>query len=129
MESELVAPALQIDSLTVRFDGRAVIGGFSLALGPGERAVITGESGSGKSTVLRCILGFVSPFGGRIRVDGESVSAASIWSLRTRMSYVTQEPQLGTDRVKDVLARPFGYRANAGTANRCSCITWPRARG
>ncbi len=122
METELAAPALQIDRLTVRFDGRTVIDGFSLALGYGQRAVITGESGSGKSTVLRCILGFVSSFEGRILVDGERVSAPSIWKLRTRVSYVTQEPQLGTERVKDVLERPFGYRANTALRSNLSRV-------
>lgn len=113
METESAAPALRIDRLTVRFDGRTVIDGLSLALGQGQRAVITGASGTGKSTVLRCVLGFVSSFEGRILIDGERVSAPSIWKLRTRMSYVAQEPQLGTERVRDVLERPFGYRANA----------------
>ena len=122
MEPELAAPALQIDQLTVRFDGRTVIDGFSLRLGRGERAIITGDSGAGKSTVLRCVFGFVPPFEGRIAVDGEAVSAASVWSLRARMSYVTQEPQLGTGTVKDVLERPFSYRVNAGLRSGLSRI-------
>ena len=118
----MAASALEIDRLTVRFDGRTVIDGFSLALAHGERAVITGDSGTGKSTVLRCILGFVSSFEGRILVDGESVGASSIWKLRLRMSYVTQEPQLGTERVKDVLERPFRYRANTGLRSNLSRV-------
>ena len=48
MEPELAAPALQIDQITVRFDGRTVIDGFSLRLERGERAIITGDSGAGK---------------------------------------------------------------------------------
>ena len=122
MEPELAAPALQIDQLTVRFDGRTVIDGFSLRLGRGETAIITGDSGAGKSTVLRCVFGFVSSFEGRIAVDGEAVSAASVWSLRARMSYVTQEPQLGTGTVKEVLERPFSYRVNAGLRSGLSRI-------
>ena len=118
----MAASALEIDRLTVRFDGRTVIDGFSLALAHGERAVITGDSGTGKSTVLRCILGFVSSFEGRILVAGERVGASSIWKLRLRMSYVTQEPQLGTERVKDVLERPFRYRANTGLRSNLSDI-------
>ena len=122
MEPELAAPALQIDQLTVRFDGRTVIDGFSLRLGRGERAIITGDSGAGKSTVLRCIFGFVSSFEGRVAVDGEAVSVASIWALRARMSYVTQEPQLGTGTVQEVLERPFSYRVNAGLRSGLSRI-------
>ncbi len=118
----MASPALQIDRLTVRLGGRTVVDGLSLALGHGERVVITGDSGSGKSTLLRCVLGFVPGFEGQIRVDGERVDAASIWKLRTRMAYVAQEPQLGTERVRVVLERPFGYRANKALRSNLSRI-------
>jgi len=110
---ESPVPALDIAQLTVRFGARIVIDKFSLVLREGETVVITGDSGCGKSTVLRCVLGFVPTFDGQIFVGGEKVSADSIWKLRMRMAYVSQEPQLGIERVRDVLERPFRYRANA----------------
>lgn len=106
-------PAIQIDNLTVRFSGRAVVERFSLSLAPGDRVTVTGRSGSGKSTILRCILGFTVPDEGSIAIEGESVTGASIWKLRTRLSYVAQEPDLGTGQVRHILERPFAYHANA----------------
>jgi putative ABC transport system ATP-binding protein len=105
--------AIEIDNLTVRFNGRAVLDAFSLRLGVGQKATLTGRSGSGKTTVLRCLLGFVVPDAGAIRIDGEALTARSVWWLRTKLAYVAQEPDLGEGTVRDVLERPFDYSANA----------------
>jgi putative ABC transport system ATP-binding protein len=105
--------AIEIGDLTVRFAGRAVLDGFWLRLGMGEKATLTGRSGSGKTTVLRCILGFVVPDGGAIHIDGEALTARSVWHLRRKLAYVAQEPELGDGTVRDVVERPFAYHANA----------------
>jgi ABC-type iron transport system FetAB ATPase subunit len=107
------APAIKIDNLTVKYDGRAVVEHFSLGLASGDRVTLTGRSGSGKSTILRSILGFTVPDGGSIIIEGEPVTGESIWKLRTRLAYVAQEQDLGTGQVRQVLERPFAYHANA----------------
>jgi len=99
--------------VSIRFNGRPVLADFNLGLRPGERVVLTGDSGAGKSTVLRCLLGFVAPDQGRIFVDGEELTAESVWRLRRRMAFVPQEADLGRGRVREILRRPFGYKANA----------------
>ena len=98
--------------MTVRFREKSVIEGFSLRLAPGEKVILTGRSGAGKSTILKCILGFVLPAAGIIRIDGELLVRESVWRLRREMAYVAQEPDLGEGLVQDVLERPFTYRAN-----------------
>ncbi len=105
--------AIKIDNLTVKFDGRTVIERFSLSLAFGDKVTLTGRSGSGKSTILRSILGFKEPDGGSIAIEGEPVTGTSIWRLRTRLAYVAQEPDLGTGQVRQILERPFAYHANA----------------
>lgn len=104
---------LQAKDLNVRFNGQTVLQGFSLALKAGEKAVLTGPSGCGKSTVLRCLLGFVAPESGTIVVAGTPLTAETVWSLRQRVAYVGQEPELGEGLVRQALERPFHYRANA----------------
>lgn len=106
------SPAIEINNLTIQFDGKSVLSGFSMQLEPGQKATLTGRSGSGKSTVLRCILGFVVPGGGVIRVDGEELNSVSVWKLRRKLAYVAQEPLLGSGTVREILERPFSYRAN-----------------
>ena len=106
-------PAIQIDNLTVKFDGRTVVERFSMSLASSDRVTLTGRSGSGKTTILRCILGFTVPDEGSIAIEGEQVTGASIWKLRTLIAYVDQEPDLGTGQVRQVLERPFTYHTNA----------------
>ena len=105
--------ALEARDVTVRFDGQTVLHAFSMSLKVGEKAVLTGPSGCGKSTVLRCLLGFVAPESGTVRVAGAPLTAETVWSLRRHLAYVGQEPDLGSGAVRQILERPFHYRANA----------------
>lgn len=104
---------LEIDRLTVHFDGQAVLKDFSLSLEAGQKGLLTGPSGCGKSTVLRCLLGFVVPQAGSIRIAGTALTAESVWKLRRHLAYVGQEPDLGTGVVREILEQPFHYHANA----------------
>jgi len=105
--------AVEIESITVSFDGKPVVRDFSLSLSWGEKAVLAGRSGSGKTTILRSILGFVVPEKGRIRIGGELLTDDSVWELRKRIAYVAQEPDLGRGSVREVIELPFTYRSNS----------------
>lgn len=61
---------ISIEGLHKAFGSNAVLRGVSLAVGRGESMVIIGGSGTGKSVLLKCILGLVRPDRGRITVDG-----------------------------------------------------------
>lgn len=56
------------------FGGNHVLRGVDLEVGAGESMVIIGGSGTGKSVVLKCILGLIRPDAGRIEVDGRDVT-------------------------------------------------------
>ena len=105
--------AIEIDRLGVWYDGRWVLRDFSLRLGRGEKVVITGPSGAGKSTVLRCVLGLVMPREGSIHVVGQAMEGHHVWELRRQLAYVAQEPDLGPGTAREVIERPFEYKANA----------------
>jgi putative ABC transport system ATP-binding protein len=113
---EAAAPALEARDLRVRFQGRWVLDGFSLRVESGETVVLRGESGRGKSTLLRCLLGLVVPEAGEIHIGGRRLTPESVWELRTRIGYVPQEPDLGSAAVREWLAQPFSYRANQARA-------------
>ncbi|PZU07202.1 ABC transporter ATP-binding protein [Sphingomonas sp.] len=66
-----------IDGLSKSFAGRAVLDGMSLEVEKGESLAIIGQSGSGKSVTLKCILGLLQPDRGSILIDGEEVVGAS----------------------------------------------------
>ncbi len=72
------AAALNFEAVRVSLGGRPVLNEFSLALSPGEIVCLLGESGSGKSTILRVAAGIQPIDGGTVRINGEIVSSASI---------------------------------------------------
>ncbi|MBW1924717.1 MAG: ATP-binding cassette domain-containing protein [Deltaproteobacteria bacterium] len=111
------APAIEMKNIVVRFEAKTVLDGFSLRLMPGEKLVLTGESGVGKSTVLKCILGFVIPAEGEIFIQGKRLTHDSVWTLRTLLSYVPQEPELGDGTLHEWFRSPFFFRANTSLRN------------
>jgi len=111
-EGKKLPPAVRLERVTVRLGGKVVVQNFTFDVPEGRKVTLTGRSGSGKTSILRCILGFTVPDEGAVYVTGERVTAESVWELRTRLAYVAQEPELGAGIVREVLERPFQYRAN-----------------
>lgn len=66
-------PKIQLTDLHKSFGSKVVLDGISLSLAQGESVVVIGGSGSGKSVMLKCILGLLRPERGSIRIDGEEV--------------------------------------------------------
>jgi heme exporter protein A len=61
---------LDIEGLAVERGGRRLFSGLSLAMAAGEAVALTGANGSGKTSLLRAIAGFLHPVEGEIRFDG-----------------------------------------------------------
>jgi phospholipid/cholesterol/gamma-HCH transport system ATP-binding protein len=66
-------PKIEIRDLSIAFGTNVVLDGFSLDVGAGESVVVIGGSGSGKSVLLKCVLGLLQPQSGSIKVDEEEV--------------------------------------------------------
>jgi len=86
---------IRIEGLTKRFGGTAVLNAIDLEIAKGERVVVIGPSGTGKSTLLRCINFLDRPDAGRIKVGDISVDAkragrADILALRRATAFVFQ---------------------------------------
>ncbi len=96
------AVPLRVATGAIRFDGvrfgygteRGVLHGVSLDIRPGERVGLVGPSGAGKSTLVNLLLGFFSPEGGRILVDGQDIAGVTQESLRAHIAVVTQDTAL-----------------------------------
>ena len=67
-------PKIVLDGVTKSFGGNHVLKGINLEIGNGESVVLIGGSASGKTLILKCILGLVTPDAGSIRVDGQETT-------------------------------------------------------
>jgi phospholipid/cholesterol/gamma-HCH transport system ATP-binding protein len=64
-------PRIRIRGLVKSFGAKRVLDGVDLDVGCGESLVVIGGSGTGKSVLIKCILGLLEPDGGSIEIDGE----------------------------------------------------------
>lgn len=103
---------------------RKVFKGFNLEVREGEKVLIFGRSGTGKSTILKMLLGFTRPDSGRVSFEGREVDRRNVWEVRRRVAYVSQDLDMADGRVRDFLDWTFGIKANRGIVG-----SWERLRG
>lgn len=88
--------------LTVVHDGRSVVDHLDLVVGPGQVVAVTGAVGSGKSSLLRALLGLI-PSTGELRWDDEAVTDPSKVLVPPRVAYVPQVPRLFSEPLADAV--------------------------
>jgi phospholipid/cholesterol/gamma-HCH transport system ATP-binding protein len=76
-------PVVQVQHLVARYEDRTILNDITFDVQRGERFVIVGGSGCGKTTLLRHIIGLLRPWSGRVLLDGQDVAAADEDELRT----------------------------------------------
>ncbi len=109
---EEVPPTVVVtfDDVSLRYDPARppALDRVSFRVLPGEALVLAGPSGSGKSSVLRLLMGFRGPDGGRIALNGRDATALRPDALRQLSAYVPQSPHLFRDTIRENirLARP-----------------------
>lgn len=90
-------PPVQVESLSKSFGKQTVLDGISLEVGQGETLSVLGRSGTGKSVLLKLIIGLHKPDSGSIRVNGEDVTKLPLKELnevRKRVGFLFQQAAL-----------------------------------
>ena len=104
-------PVLEIESVVTRFGAEKVHDGVSFSVQRGEVVALIGASGTGKSVLLKEIIGLVRPAAGRIRLLGTDVwdaNAAALNELRRRFGMLFQDGALFSSlTVAENIAVPF----------------------
>lgn len=96
-EKEERAPAIAVENLRKSYNGRAVLNGITLHVGQGETLAVLGRSGTGKSVLLRLIVGLARPDSGSIEIQGQNTAGLSVDELgvlRKRMGFLFQHAAL-----------------------------------
>ena len=80
------------------------IRGVQLRIVPGETVALVGETGAGKSTLMKLLIRFYDPDMGSVRLDGKDLRAVDLPGYRRQLGYVPQEPFLFTGSIRDNIA-------------------------
>ncbi|MEU8728442.1 ATP-binding cassette domain-containing protein [Streptomyces tendae] len=128
-------PILELKGLRKEFGGRrhnVAVDDVSLDVHEGETLALVGESGCGKTTLTRLLLGLLEPTAGSVRFDGRdlaALTASELRGVRRRMQVVLQDPYSSMNprmRITDIVAEPLvthdpearGRRARARNRER-----------
>jgi putative ABC transport system ATP-binding protein len=106
------AALIRFDRVSVSAYGKPILTDVSFSLSSGEKAVLRGKSGSGKSTVLKTLLGVYQVSEGVILFEGQPLDPATVRAIRRRAAYIGQEPVLGAETVREALMLPFQFKAH-----------------
>jgi phospholipid/cholesterol/gamma-HCH transport system ATP-binding protein len=90
-------PVIVLDKVSLAFDDKVVLKEVSFTLLPGHTKIVLGASGSGKSTILKLILGLWKPDGGRMWVNGDRIDTMTelqLMKMRADVGMVFQEGAL-----------------------------------
>jgi osmoprotectant transport system ATP-binding protein len=82
---------LRLVDLVKRYGDSVVVDGVSLTIAPGERVVLLGGSGSGKTTTLKMVNRLLEPDAGRVEIDGTDAANVAPHELRRRIGYCFQQ--------------------------------------
>ncbi|MFH8450471.1 ABC transporter ATP-binding protein [Streptomyces fungicidicus] len=107
----------------VRFaygDGEEALDGIDLTIPAGQTVAFVGETGAGKSTLVKLVARFYDPTGGRVTVDGTDLRDLDLTAYRHRLGVVPQEAYLFPGTLRDAIAygRPDATDAEVEAAAR-----------
>lgn len=113
--------AISARGITHRYaDGEpAILRNVSLDIAPGESVVLTGPSGCGKTTLLKILMGLLSPAAGEVRINGMPLPVFGVRNFRAQSGCVMQDDTLLSGTLLDNITL-FAQQPDAGRARACA---------
>ena len=102
----LPAPSIRAENLSFAYapSDPPILRDLNFEIPAGSFAAIVGESGAGKTTLMRIMLGLLTPTGGKLLIDGKPLTPANIGAWRARIGAVLQDDHLLTGTLADNIA-------------------------
>lgn len=111
-------PGLIVEGLTLRAPGaaRPLVADLAFELPPGSILVLAGRNGTGKTTLIRTLLGLAEPETGRVLLDGQDTFHAARSEIGPRIGYLPQDAQLLDASIIQNISRFTGAGADGAVA-------------
>ncbi len=106
------SPVIKAEGLSLLIDGKMLLKELDLEVRKGDKLLLSGDSGSGKSSLLAALLGFQSFHSGQLEVFGHSVEGDEVWKVREHTAYLPQEYELKLETVRELFYLPFEFKRN-----------------
>jgi putative ABC transport system ATP-binding protein len=103
-------PIIRYEHVSVNVHDKTILSDISFALYTGKKAALCGKSGSGKSSILRTLLGLHPLQSGAVYYQEQLLTPASVHIIRSCTAYIAQEPILGAETVREALLLPFQFK-------------------
>jgi putative ABC transport system ATP-binding protein len=103
---------IKYENIGISFENKKVLSGFNLSVKKKQKILLRGKSGTGKTTLLKMLLGFTKPVEGTLYFQNRIINSKTCWKARQKIAYVVQDTDLGEGKVKNLLNEIFFYRAN-----------------
>lgn len=103
---------IKYEDIGISFGNKKILSGFNLSIKKKQKILLRGKSGTGKTTLLKMLLGFTKPAEGTLYFHSRVIDSIACWEARKEIAYVAQDTDLGEGKVKNLLDEIFSYRAN-----------------
>ena len=115
-------PWFQVRNLSLERNGRPVLRDVTMEVAAGEIVCLLGPSGSGKSSLLRCLNRLTEPPAHTLFLDGQDITTIDVLTLRRRLGMVFQKPALFPGTVADNIAFGPGLDDRALTPEEIAAL-------
>ncbi|MGQ8336008.1 ABC transporter ATP-binding protein [Sunxiuqinia sp. A32] len=103
---------IRFKNITLKLGNKQLFDQFNLTVAKGEKVVFSAPSGSGKTSLLKLVLGFVDPENGKVFLNGKEVKPENLRKIRKQIGYLSQDIDFPNGKVRDVFQEIFNYSAN-----------------
>ncbi|KUO49767.1 MAG: hypothetical protein APF76_00540 [Desulfitibacter sp. BRH_c19] len=101
------------NDVSVTFNNHYLFRNINLKVNKGDKVLVYGKSGIGKSVLFKMLLGFILPKEGEVYFDNKLLNSKNVWNVRKKIAYVSQGVDIGSVAVIDLINTIFSYKANS----------------
>ena len=94
---------IEVRDISISFGNKSIVNNLHIHIEKGENVCLTGDSGKGKSTVLKALQGYVLTDKGEIIIDGLVLNPSTIDEIRKRITWIPQNINLPVNSCKELL--------------------------
>jgi len=103
---------IEYKNIDLKFNERILFSKFNLSIEKDEKVLFLAPSGRGKTTLVKMLMGFITPDAGEIKVKGIRLSGENMNTIRQNITYVSQDADIPQGIIALVFEEVFSYRAN-----------------